>query len=95
MRTNIVIDDDLVRQAMELTGARTQQEVVHVALTTLIERRRRKSLLDLAGQLDLAPGFDHKALRELRRPDSSPVVVPRDTRRRQGAALQPCRAVRR
>ncbi len=68
MRTNIVIDDDLVRQAMALTGARTKREAVHVALSDLIERRKRKNLLDLAGELDFAPDFDHKALRELRGP---------------------------
>lgn len=66
MRTNIVMDDDLVRQAMELTGARTKREVVHVALSDLVDRRKRKNLLDLAGQVEFAPDFDHKALRELR-----------------------------
>ena len=65
MRTNIVLDDALVRQAMKLTGARTKREVVHVALTTLVESRSRKNLLELAGKLDFAAGFDHKALRGL------------------------------
>ena len=66
MRTNIVLDDGLVARAMELTGARTKREVVHRALAELVERRTRKNLLDLAGQVDFAPDFDHKALRALR-----------------------------
>jgi Arc/MetJ family transcription regulator len=66
MRTNIVLDDALVDRAMELTGARTKREVVHRALSDLVERRTRKNLLDLAGEVDFAPDFDHKALRELR-----------------------------
>lgn len=66
MRTNIVLDDALVRRAMELTGARTKREVVHVALSRLVEQRTRKNLLDLAGELEFTPGFDHKALRGLR-----------------------------
>lgn len=66
MRTNIVLDDALVRRAMKLTGARTKREVVHVALTSLVESRSRRNLLELAGTLDFAPDFDHKALRELR-----------------------------
>lgn len=66
MRTNIVLDDALVHRAMELTGARTKREVVHRALSELVERRTRKNLLDLAGAVDLVPDFDHKALRELR-----------------------------
>ena len=66
MRTNIVLDDVLVRRAMELTGARTKREVVHVALSSLVEQRTRRNLLDLAGELEFTPGFDHKALRGLR-----------------------------
>ena len=66
MRTNIVLDDGLVQQAMKLTGARTKREVVHIALSSLVERKMRKNLLDLAGEIDFTPGFDHKALRELR-----------------------------
>ena len=66
VRTNIVLDDALVHRAMELTGARTKREVVHRALSDLVERRTRKDLLDLAGEVDFAPDFDHKALRELR-----------------------------
>lgn len=66
MRTNIVLDDALVHRAMELTGARTKREVVHRALSDLVERRTRKNLLDLAGAVDFVPDFDHKALRELR-----------------------------
>lgn len=62
MRTNIVLDDALVRRAMKLTGARTKREVVHVALASLVESRSRKNLLELAGTLE----FDHKALRGLR-----------------------------
>ena len=67
MRTNIVLDDALVRRAMQLTGARTKREVVHVALVSLVESRSRKNLLELAGSLDGAPDFDHKALRGPRR----------------------------
>lgn len=68
MRTNIVVDDELLRQAMALTGARTKREAVRVALSSLIERGKRRNLLDLAGELDFAPDFDHKALRALRGP---------------------------
>ena len=66
MRTTIVLDDALVHRAMELTGARTKREVVHRALADLVERRTRKNLLDLAGEVDFASDFDHQALRELR-----------------------------
>ena len=66
MRTNIVLDDALVRRAMKLTGARTKREVVHVALTNLVESRSRKNLLELAGTLDDAADSDHPALGRVR-----------------------------
>ncbi len=62
-RTNIVLDDDLVQEASRLSGIRTKRAVVHEALRFFIAARKRKSLLDLEGKIELAPGYDHKALR--------------------------------
>ena len=64
MRTNIVLDDALVRRAARLTGIRTKKQLVHEALRTLIHLRERRSLLELDGAVALAPGYDHKRLRE-------------------------------
>lgn len=63
MRTNVVLDDDLVEEAMRLTGIKTKRELVHEALRTLIEHRTRKSLSDLRGKISFAEGYDYKALR--------------------------------
>ncbi len=38
MRTNIVLDEALVRKAMRLTGAKTKREVVDIALRRLVEK---------------------------------------------------------
>jgi Arc/MetJ family transcription regulator len=67
VRTNIVLDDNVVEEAMALTGIRTKREVVHLALTELIRLRKKKDLASLAGRIRFAGGFDHKAMRELRR----------------------------
>jgi len=37
-RTNIEIDDELVEQAMRLTGARTKRQVVNIALRRLVDK---------------------------------------------------------
>jgi len=66
MRTNIVLDDDLVEEALAATGARTKKEVVHLALQELVRSRKKKSLTDLAGKIRFRNGFDHKAMRKLR-----------------------------
>lgn len=44
MRTNIVLDDDLVEQGMALTGIKTKRELVQVALEALVRARRRRNL---------------------------------------------------
>ena len=64
MRTNIVLDDDLVEEARRLTGIKTKRELVHEALRVLVETKKRISLLEIAGKVEFAEGYDHKALRE-------------------------------
>ena len=66
MRTNIVLDDELVKEAFALTGARTKRELVRLALEELIRRRRKRNLTELAGRIRLRDDFDHKALRRTR-----------------------------
>ena len=44
MRTNIVLDDELVTQALTLTGAGSKKEVVNLALRQLVESYKVKRL---------------------------------------------------
>lgn len=64
MRTNIVLDDELVEKALRVSGLKTKKEVVHKALQEFVENRRRQSLLDLEGKIKFAKGYDHRRLRE-------------------------------
>ena len=66
MRTHVVLDDTLVGEALSLTGIGTKRELITLALRELVARRKHRDLLELAGQLEFADDFDHKALRELR-----------------------------
>jgi Arc/MetJ family transcription regulator len=66
MRTNIVLDDELVAEALAVTGARTKKDVVHLALEELVRSRRKKNLADLAGRIRFGNGFDPKSARKLR-----------------------------
>ncbi len=66
MRTNIVLNDDLVREATMLTGITTKRELVEVALRELIHNKKKKNLFDLAGQIDFVDNYDYKANRTLR-----------------------------
>ncbi len=64
MRTNIVLDDALVAEALKLSNATTKKELVHEALKEFVENRKRLNLLDLAGKVEFAANYDYKALRE-------------------------------
>jgi len=66
MRTNIVLDDNLVEEAFRLTDARTKRELIQLALKELIRVRRKLNLADLAGRVRLRDDFDHKAMRDVR-----------------------------
>jgi hypothetical protein len=49
MITNIDIDEDLVAQAMKVSGARTKREVVDRALRDMVARASRPRIRDLWG----------------------------------------------
>ena len=66
MRTTIDLDDDLVRAALDLTGARSKSEVVRIALQELVGSRKKNPLIDLAGKIRFRRGVDYKAMRKLR-----------------------------
>jgi Arc/MetJ family transcription regulator len=51
MRTNIVLDDQLIERAQKLTGIKTKREVVHEALRTLILLREQAEVRNLRGKL--------------------------------------------
>ncbi len=51
MRTNIVIDDSLIAEALALTGLKTKREAVELALKTLVELRRQQNIRQFRGQL--------------------------------------------
>jgi Arc/MetJ family transcription regulator len=66
MQTTINIDEALLNEASQLANLTNQEEIINLALQEFVRSRRKKNLLDLAGQIQFAPDFDHKALRETR-----------------------------
>ena len=63
MRTNIVLDESLVKEAMRLGRAKTKKELVNQALKEFVENRMRLNLRDLAGKIEFAKDYNYKALR--------------------------------
>lgn len=51
MRTSLDIPEFLVEEAKKATGSKTMTQVITLALTELIQRRRSRRLLELKGSL--------------------------------------------
>ncbi|WP_339872239.1 type II toxin-antitoxin system VapB family antitoxin [uncultured Brevundimonas sp.] len=51
MRTNIVIDDQLMAEAQAATGLKTKREAVEMGLRTLIRLKRQAEIRDFRGKL--------------------------------------------
>jgi Arc/MetJ family transcription regulator len=66
MRTNIVIDDELLNEAFSVSNAKTKKDLIHEALKELIRLKKRKNLTDLAGSIKFYKNYDHKELRKLK-----------------------------
>jgi len=66
MRTNIVIDDDLLDEAFAVSNAKTKKDLIHEALREYIRLKRCKDMTELAGAVKFYKNYDHKNMRKLR-----------------------------
>jgi Arc/MetJ family transcription regulator len=58
MRTNIVIDDKLMSEALRDSGAKTKREVVELGLQTLVRLRKQSGIRSLRGKLEWQGDLD-------------------------------------
>ncbi len=58
MRTNIVIDDKLMNQALVISGCKTKKEAVEEGLKLLIARRNQAKIRALRGKLNWEEDLD-------------------------------------
>ena len=63
MRTNVMINDALLQEALKLSGAKTKKAVISMALEEFVASRKRMNLLDLEGKISFRDDYDYKALR--------------------------------
>lgn len=50
-RTNILLDDRLVKQGLRIYKCKSKRELVHLALNELISQAKRRTLLELRGKV--------------------------------------------
>jgi Arc/MetJ family transcription regulator len=58
MRTNIVIDDDLMKQVLKLTGLKTKREAVEQGLKALVRLKQQEQIRKFRGKLQWEGDLD-------------------------------------
>ena len=58
MRTNIVIDDKLMNEALRATGLKTKREAVELGLRTLLRLRQQEEIRQFRGKLNWQGDLD-------------------------------------
>lgn len=52
MRTNIVIDDDLMEEALKVSRLKTKKDAVEEGLKLLVQRKKQENIKNLRGKLN-------------------------------------------
>jgi Arc/MetJ family transcription regulator len=64
MRTNVVLDDNLVAEAFKYSdNIKTKTDLIEIALKEFVKNRKMKNLQDLKGKIKFADGYDYKKMR--------------------------------
>lgn len=58
MRTNIVIDDELLTKAIQVSGLKSKKDVVEQALKLLLQRSEQQAIRELRGTLKWEGNLD-------------------------------------
>jgi Arc/MetJ family transcription regulator len=58
MRTNIEIDDELIREALRVSGLKTKRAVVEAGLRMLLRLKRQQDILNLVGKVHWEGNLD-------------------------------------
>lgn len=64
MRTNIVLDDDLVEEAFKYSGdIKTKKDLVEIALKEYVAKHKMKNIQDLRGKIQFDNDYNYKDMR--------------------------------
>jgi len=64
MATNLAIDDQLLKEALLVSGLKTKKDTVNTALKEFVSRRKQQEIIELFGKLDPDKDYDYKKGRE-------------------------------
>jgi len=63
VRTNIEIDDELLREALRVSGLKTKRAVVEAGLRMLLRLKRQEDILSLVGKVHWEGSLDESRQR--------------------------------
>ncbi len=69
MRTNIVLDDLLVKEAFHYAQVSTKRELIDLALREFIANHKRRDVRFLRGKIKLREDYNYKLLRKEKEKD--------------------------
>ncbi len=62
MRTNVVIDDDLMASALKISGLRTKKDAIEEGLKLLVQVKSQKEIKRFRGKLKWSGNLDEMRL---------------------------------
>ena len=66
MRTTMSLDDALIKELLDVTGARTKTEAIHLAISDFIRRKKLQGLKALSGKIHIADDWQAREELELK-----------------------------
>jgi Arc/MetJ family transcription regulator len=62
MRTNVVVDDDLMESALRASGLRTKKDAIEEGLKLLVQLKRQKEIKRYRGKLKWSDSLEEMRL---------------------------------
>jgi len=62
MRTNVVVDDELMASALQVSGLKTKKDVIEEGLKLLVQVKRQKEIRRFRGKLKWSGNLDEMRL---------------------------------
>ncbi len=60
MATNLAIDQELLGEALKISGMKTKKDTVNLALKEFVNKRKQLEIIELFGKMDPDPDYDYK-----------------------------------
>lgn len=60
MVSNLAINDESLKEALEISGLKTKKDTVNLALKEFVNHREQLEIIKIFGKMDPDPEYDYK-----------------------------------